>query len=128
PRGSGNAYIERQRGRSRVGLLGFVVAAGALLDDESFCMNVLHMSRIVTAIAVSTFLSTILCPANAQGPSVHVTGELKRWHKVILTLDGPTTSAVANPNPFLDLRMDVIFEHALTRTTFKVPGYFDADG
>ena len=32
-------------------------------------------------------------------PNVAVAGELKRWHKVTLTLDGPATSATATPNP-----------------------------
>jgi hypothetical protein len=64
----------------------------------------------------------------AQVPAVSVTGELKRWHKVVVTLDGPATSATATPNPFLDLRMDVTFTHAASGTTLRVPGYFDADG
>ncbi len=66
-------------------------------------------------------------PATAA-PGVTVSGELKRWHKVTITLDGPATSATATPNPFLDLRMDVTFTHAASGTTYRVPGFFDADG
>ncbi|MCK4958896.1 MAG: hypothetical protein KAT00_05840, partial [Planctomycetes bacterium] len=32
-------------------------------------------------------------------------GELKKWHKVTLTFDGPKTSETAEPNPFLDYRL-----------------------
>lgn len=64
----------------------------------------------------------------AKPPNVAVTGELKRWHKVTLTLDGPATSAAATPNPFLDLRMDVTFTHAASGITRRIPGFFAADG
>ncbi len=64
----------------------------------------------------------------AKPPAVAVTGELKRWHKVTFTLDGPATSATATPNPFLDLRMDVTFTHTGSGTTRRIPGFFDADG
>jgi hypothetical protein len=57
-----------------------------------------------------------------------VSGELKQWHKVTLTVEGPATSEDATPNPFLDLRMDVTFAHAASSSTYRVPGYFAADG
>ena len=66
--------------------------------------------------------------SGAQAPAASVSGELKRWHKVTVTLDGPPASATGTPNPFLDLRMDVTFTHAASRTTYRVPGFFDADG
>ncbi len=64
----------------------------------------------------------------AQTPGVAVSGELRRWHKITITLDGPSTAANATPNPFLDLRMDVTFTHAASGAVYRVPGYFDADG
>ncbi len=64
----------------------------------------------------------------AQAPGVALSGELKRWHKVTVTLDGPATSAAATPNPFLDLRMDVTFTHAASKTVYRVPGFFAGDG
>lgn len=51
-----------------------------------------------------------------------VTGELKRWHKVTVTFDGPNTSESANPNPFLDYRLEVTFTKG--GLSYKVPGYF----
>ena len=57
-----------------------------------------------------------------------ITGELKKWHKVTLTFDGPQTSESAEPNPFLNYRLQVKFEHSETGNTFSVPGYYAADG
>jgi hypothetical protein len=71
---------------------------------------------------------TLAPAAHAQAPNVAVTGELKRWHKVTITLDGPSTSATATPNPFLDLRMDVTFTHPASGARYRTPGFFDADG
>jgi Domain of unknown function (DUF5060) len=85
------------------------------------------LSRSVSALVLAL---AILSPATAlaQAPAAAVSGELKRWHKVTITLDGPSASAIGTPNPFLDLRMDVTFTHAASRTTYRVPGYFAADG
>jgi hypothetical protein len=47
---------------------------------------------------------------------------------VTLTLDGPYAHEQDNvPNPFTDLRMTVEFQHA-SGTTYRIPGYFAADG
>lgn len=41
-----------------------------------------------------------------------ITGELKQWHKVTLTLDGPAAHETNQaPNPFLDYRLTVTFTH-----------------
>lgn len=58
--------------------------------------------------------------------AVVIGGELKRWHKVTLTLDGPWASESGTPNPFLDYRMEVTFSNGAL--TYVVPGYFAADG
>jgi hypothetical protein len=85
-----------------------------------------RMCQCVSAIVLLTLLTAQI--GRGQAPAATVGGELKRWHKVTLTLDGPATSATATPNPFLDLRMDVVFTHPASRTTYRVPGFFDADG
>ncbi len=64
--------------------------------------------------------------AVAADPAVAVTGELKQWHKVTLTLDGPSASESGTPNPFTDFRFDVTFSNGAL--TYVVPGYFAADG
>ena len=61
--------------------------------------------------------------------SVEVTGELKQWHKVTLTLAGPHARETdSDPNPFTDYRMTVVFEHESGSPRYEVPGYFAADG
>ncbi|MGB0744231.1 MAG: DUF5060 domain-containing protein, partial [Opitutales bacterium] len=57
-----------------------------------------------------------------------LTGELKRWHKVTLVVDGPSSSETATPNPFADYRMQVTFIHPGSGLSYVVPGYFAADG
>ncbi|WP_114750946.1 DUF5060 domain-containing protein [Pleomorphovibrio marinus] len=85
-----------------------------------------------------------------------VSGELRQWHKVTLTIDGPKASqfgqtllvvdedkshldvrpnggppgrlSFMHPNPFLDYRMTVTFRHETGEPVYVVPGYFAADG
>lgn len=57
-----------------------------------------------------------------------IIGELKKWHKVTLVLEGPESSELAEENPFLDYRLNVTFSHQATGEIFLVPGYFAADG
>lgn len=60
---------------------------------------------------------------------VEIFGELKQWHKVTLTLDGPfARESDTDPNPFTDLQMDVRFTHESGSPDYVVPGYFAADG
>ena len=72
----------------------------------------------------------VLClvPA-AAAPEGVVSGELKAWHKVTLTLDGPAArERDTAPNPFLDHRLTVRFSHESGSPAYDVPGYFAADG
>lgn len=55
-----------------------------------------------------------------------LSGELQKWHKVTITVDGPETSELNEYNPFLHYRMDVTFRH--DSVTYTVPGYYAADG
>lgn len=58
-----------------------------------------------------------------------ITGELRQWHKVTLDLAGPFAAETdLTPNPFTDLRFDVIFTHESGSPRYVVPGYFAADG
>ena len=67
----------------------------------------------------------VAAPATA---SVQVQGELRRWHRVTLTFDGPQTSEEATPNPFRYYRLDVTFTHTRTGKRYTAPGYYAADG
>ena len=53
---------------------------------------------------LATFLLSCTTLAGQQ-----ISGELKQWHDVVLTFDGPATSESADPNPFLTYRMNVTF-------------------
>jgi len=57
-----------------------------------------------------------------------ISGELKKWHTVTITFDGPQTSETTNPNPFLDYRLNVTFTHQDSGKSYLVPGYYTADG
>ncbi len=61
--------------------------------------------------------------------AVTITGELRQWHKITLTLAGPFADECdADPNPFTDSRMTVRFTHESGSPAYDVPGYFAADG
>ena len=65
----------------------------------------------------------------AGGPRAVVSGELRQWHKVTLTLEGPSArERDTDPNPFRDYRLAVRFEHESGAPAYDVPGYFAADG
>lgn len=55
-------------------------------------------------------------------------GELQQWHKLTFDFEGPVTSEAATANPFTDYRFDITFTHAASGKTFRVPGYYAADG
>ena len=58
--------------------------------------------------------------------SAEIAGEMKQWHNVTLTFDGPQSSERALENPFMNYRMMVTFSNG--NQTFVVPGYFAEDG
>lgn len=67
-------------------------------------------------------------PPDGDG-RVAISGELKQWHNVVLTLDGPYAHELDNdPNPFTDYAMTVTFMHESGTPSYVVPGYFAADG
>jgi hypothetical protein len=74
-------------------------------------------------IAISLIVVLISVSATWAG---EISGELRTWHKVTLTFDGPATSETANPNPFTDYRLEVTFSKG--QKQYVVPGYYAADG
>ena len=61
--------------------------------------------------------------------NLSLSGELKQWHKITLTQNGPYAHELDNlPNPFRDLCMTVTFTHQAGGQEYQVPGYFAADG
>ena len=72
----------------------------------------------------------LMGPRKADGDgTAAISGELKQWHKVTLTFDGPFAhERDAQPNPFTDVAFTVTFSHESGSPKYTVPGYFAADG
>ncbi|QDU89295.1 hypothetical protein Pla175_26840 [Pirellulimonas nuda] len=60
------------------------------------------------------------------GGQAVVSGELKQWHNVTLTFDGPQADVAGKPNPCLHYRLNVLFTQGDRR--FLAPGYYAGDG
>ena len=83
-------------------------------------------SSPASEVALAPFVSQR--QADGKG-TVAISGELKQWHKVTLTLDGPFAhERDTRPNPFTDLAFSVTFTHESGSPKYAVPGYFAADG
>lgn len=71
-------------------------------------------------------MAGLLACSSTIASAALVGGQLQQWHDVQITFTGPETSETANPNPFLNYRLNVTFTHG--DTTYVVPGYFATDG
>jgi hypothetical protein len=90
------------------------------------------MKQFLSIGLISLVLPGITHPQPRQPDGqgeVKIGGELKQWHKVTLTLDGPYAhERDKDPNPFTDYRFTVRFAHQSGSPVYDVPGYFAADG
>jgi hypothetical protein len=73
------------------------------------------------------YLQVLAKPSNTAEPA-SITGELKKWHTITLTFDGPECAETDEYNPFLNYRLNVTFTHKGSGKSYQVPGYFAADG
>ena len=79
------------------------------------------------SIPVFLFIFFTLLPlSSAHAQEVTLSGEMKLWHPITLTIEGPTAEEEGEVNPFLDYRLDVTFTQG--STSIIAPGYFAADG
>lgn len=86
------------------------------------------MKRIACVVLLPVLAAVTVLQARQPSGAV-VAGELRQWHKVTLTLDGPEADESASaPNPFIDYRLTVTFAHESGTPVYHVPGYFAADG
>jgi Domain of unknown function (DUF5060)/Divergent InlB B-repeat domain len=69
-------------------------------------------------------VSVLMLITNVGFSQVIVTGNMKIWHPVTLTIDGPSVDE--SETTFRNYRLDVTFTKG--SKTFKVPGFFAADG
>jgi hypothetical protein len=82
------------------------------------------------ALLVAPPVLAVLTVVQPPAPTAAVvSGELRQWHKVTLTLDGPEADERSQtPNPFTDYRLTVAFAHESGAPVLHVPGYYAADG
>jgi hypothetical protein len=87
-------------------------------------------AKVPDPVVDSTVDIPLQQPRQADGDGMRwISGELKQWHKISLTLNGPFANELDNdPNPFVDYAMSVRFTHASGAPSYVVPGYFAADG
>jgi len=64
---------------------------------------------------------------SSLGGGASVGGELRLWHRVTITFDGPMTGETDTPNPFTDYRLQVTFIGPEGQV-YNVPGFYAADG
>ena len=82
-----------------------------------------YVSILMFALSLPLIAESVIFAADRKPV---ISGELKKWHKMSLTFDGPETSENAEPNPSRDYRLNVTFAKGKKR--YIVPGYYAADG
>ena len=63
----------------------------------------------------------VLVLAWALPAAATISGELRQWHRVTLTFDGPAASEQGSPNPFRDYRLNVTFSPNLSLELYAQP-------
>lgn len=87
------------------------------------------MNAKLALIGFGVIAFLLLRPTATHAGAPVISGELKQWHKVTLTLDGPPARETdEHPNPFTDYDFTVTFIHESGEPKYIVPGYFAADG
>jgi len=83
----------------------------------------------MTEVARRSILAIVMAATTgAVAAAQSVDGRLVTWHPITITFEGPQAAETDNsPNPFLDLRLQVVFSGP-DKQRFVVPGYFDGDG
>lgn len=89
---------------------------------------IVNFSKSFIVFCILITFSATKAVSNPFADEVAITGELKKWHTVTLTFDGPQCSETDEDNPFLNYRLNVTFTHPATGKQYLVPGYFAADG
>lgn len=88
-----------------------------------------HCSFLIVLFLVSAVQFGWADENGSEQALIRIDSELKQWHKITLTLDGPFARETDDdPNPFTDYRLTVQFRHESGSPNYSVPGYFAADG
>lgn len=72
------------------------------------------------------FLTLFFSCQSSQKQIVKIEGELLKWHKVTLVINGPETAEWTKEKPFLDYKLEATFTNG--NKSYTVPGFFAADG
>jgi hypothetical protein len=83
-----------------------------------------HHKLILTCVIILVF--AVACEVFGISEEADIRGELKKWHTITIMFAGPDTNEDAEPNPFLDYRLNVTFRRG--NKQYVVPGYYAADG
>ena len=86
------------------------------------------MGMVIVPIGQGENLLQTIKAEAANKTNLKLSKELKKWHKITLTFDGPETSETAEDNPFMNYRFNTTFTHTASGKSYVVPGYFAADG
>ena len=81
------------------------------------------MKNLIIVLCAAILFS---CQTSRQQKEIQINGELKKWHKVTLSIPGPKVAEWDVKNPFLDYKLKVTFSN--DEKTYIVPGFFAADG
>ena len=70
----------------------------------------MKLRRSILLLSISlVFVGGCITGSRREPAAALVTGEMKQWHDVVLTFDGPPSSETDPRNPFLDYRLNVTF-------------------
>ena len=86
------------------------------------------MGKLMKMSWFSVCLILFASSLSQTSSAVEISGQMKKWHKITLTFDGPQTGEKADPNPFMYYRLNVTFTHVKSGKSLLVPGYYAADG
>lgn len=91
---------------------------------------------LLLLLGVAQAHETVPPPHHPEGPrpddgtaAVSIQGERKQWHTLTLDLDGPYAhERDLRPNAFTDYAFEVTFTPAKGGRSYRIPGFFAADG
>ena len=81
-----------------------------------------HLCLSVSVLAYSLLL------LGCSTSQAEISGEMAVHFPLTLTFDGPQSSEEADPNPFLDYRLELRFTHEKSGAAYRVPGFYASDG
>ncbi|MEO0732780.1 MAG: PKD domain-containing protein [Bacteroidota bacterium] len=86
-----------------------------------------ELTSLTVSFTVVAAPREVTPPTDPGTGEITLAGELKKWHKLTLSADGPAYAEDTDTiNPFLDYRLEVTFTQG--ERSFVIPGYFAADG